>query len=88
MHYNPMTSRKREQKGSQREPKGAERKPNGRQSGAKRKTKRSQTMAKMKKAPPKHVERGSEKDDNVCEKGRNMEPTSMPQAVINQLKNR
>ena len=47
--------------------------------------------ATMKKTPPKasfaeqqrnSLEKGCEKDDNVCQKDDKMEPTSMPQIIL------
>ena len=60
---------------------GAKELPKGNPNGAKK-------GAKMKKAHPKasfaEQERTNrEKDDNVCQKGAKMEPTSMPNVIKN-----
>ena len=80
-----MASCEREEKGNQGEPKGWH--------PIKRETQRNQKGAKMKKAHPKahfaeqernNLEKGCEKDANVCQTGTKMDSKSMPKEIKNQ----
>ena len=89
-----MASREREEKGSRKGATRNQTEPKGSNLGMKLvpqgNQKRSQTVAKMKKAPLKpyfaeqernSLENECEKDDNVCQKGAKMDPQSMPKDI-------